>query len=38
MYKISVDTMGGDLGPSIVVEAIKHFLRDYPDVEITAVG
>ena len=38
MLKIVVDTMGGDLGPSIVVEAIKTFLKDYPDTEVTAVG
>lgn len=38
MFKIVVDTMGGDLGPSVIVEAIKLFLNDYQDVEITAVG
>lgn len=36
--KIVVDAMGGDLGSSIVVEAILNFLNDYKDVEITAVG
>ena len=38
MYKIVVDAMGGDLGSSVIVEAIINFLRDNNDVEITAVG
>ena len=38
MIKIVVDTMGGDNGPSIVVDAIKQFLEQNKDVEITAVG
>ena len=38
MYKIIVDTMGGDLGSSVIVEAIQNFLKDNNDVEITAVG
>ena len=36
--KIAVDTMGGDLGSKVIVEAIKNFLKDFSDVEITAVG
>ena len=38
MIKIVVDAMGGDLGSSIVVEAIQRFLKDYQDVEITVAG
>ena len=38
MIKIVVDAMGGDNGSSIVVEAVKNFLRDNKDVEITLVG
>ena len=38
MIKIVVDAMGGDLGPSIVVDAITKFLNDYKDVEITVAG
>ena len=36
--KIVVDAMGGDLGPSVICEAILNFLKDHPEVEITAVG
>ena len=38
MYKIVVDAMGGDLGSSVIVEAIQKFLEDNHDVEITVVG
>ncbi len=38
MVKLVVDTMGGDNGPSIIVEAILNFLKNHPDVEVTAVG
>ena len=38
MIKIVVDAMGGDLGSSIVVEAINRFLQDNNDVEITVAG
>ena len=38
MYKIVVDAMGGDNGSSIVVDAIKQFLKDNKDVEITVAG
>ena len=38
MYKIVVDAMGGDNGSSIVVDAIKKFLEDNKDVEITVAG
>ena len=30
--------MGGDLGPSIIVEAVLNFLRKHPDVEMTVCG
>ena len=36
--KIVVDAMGGDLGSSVIVEAIKQFLLVHPDIQITAVG
>ena len=38
MIKIVVDAMGGDNGPSVIVEAIENFLKDYKDVEITVAG
>ena len=38
MIKIAVDAMGSDNGSSIVVEAIKNFLKDYKDVEFTVYG
>ena len=38
MLKIIVDAMGGDLGSNAVVEGILAFLKENPDVEITAVG
>lgn len=36
--KIVVDAMGGDLGSSVICEAILNFLNDNPGLEITAVG
>lgn len=38
MIKIAVDAMGSDKGSSIVVEAVKKFLSDYKDVELTVYG
>ena len=38
MIKIAVDAMGSDKGSSIVVEAVKNFLKDYKDVEFTVYG
>lgn len=38
MLKLVVDTMGGDNGSTIVVTAIKDFLKENKDVEIIAVG
>lgn len=38
MIKIAVDTLGGDNGSAPVVEGILNFLKDHPDVSITAVG
>jgi len=38
MIKIAVDAMGSDNGSSIVVEAVKNFLKDYKDVELTVYG
>lgn len=38
MIKIAVDAMGSDNGSSIVVEAVKKFLKDYKDVEFTVYG
>ena len=38
MLKLVVDTMGGDNGSSVIVAAIKDFLKENNDVEITAVG
>ena len=36
--KIAVDAMGGDLGSSVVIEAIKEFKKDYPDDELIVFG
>ncbi len=38
MIKIAIDAMGGDNGASIVVEAVKKFLKDHDDVEFYVVG
>ncbi|MFA5421836.1 MAG: phosphate acyltransferase PlsX [Bacilli bacterium] len=38
MIKIVVDMMGGDLGSRATVEGAIAFLKDHPDVELTAVG
>lgn len=38
MLRLVVDTMGGDNGSSVIVEAIKDFLKENNDVEIIAVG
>ena len=36
--KIAVDAMSGDLGSKPVVEAIKNFKKDYPEIELHVVG
>ena len=36
--KIAIDAMGGDNGSKPIVEAIKEFKKDYPDVELIAFG
>lgn len=38
MIKLAVDAMGGDLGSSIVVEAVLNYLKEYNDVEFHVVG
>lgn len=38
MLKIAVDTMGGDNGSKVIVEAIKTFLKENDDIDIIAVG
>ncbi len=38
MIRIVVDAMGGDLGSTVIVDAVKSFLKDNNDVEITIVG
>ena len=38
MIKIAVDAMGLDKGSSVVVEAVKNFLNDYNDIELTVYG
>ncbi|MDR0934806.1 MAG: phosphate acyltransferase PlsX [Erysipelotrichaceae bacterium] len=38
MLRIAVDTMGGDNGSSVIVSAIKNFLKTNKDVEIIAFG
>ena len=36
--KIAIDAIGGDNGSKAVVEAVKEFLKDYPDVELVVFG
>ena len=36
--KIAIDAMGGDNGSKPIIEAIKEFKKDYPDVELVAFG
>ena len=38
MIKIAIDAMGSDKGSPIVVEAVKNFINDYKDVELTVFG
>ena len=38
MLHLVVDAMGGDNGSSVIVEAIKNFLKDNKDVQITVCG
>ena len=35
---IAIDAMGGDNGPSIVIEALEKAVHRYPDVKFTVVG
>ena len=36
--KIAVDAMGGDNGSAIVIDAVKQFIKDYPNDEIIVFG
>ena len=36
--KIVIDMMGGDIGVKATIPALIKFKKDYPDVEIIAVG
>ena len=38
MYKLAVDAMGGDFGPSVTVPACVDFLASTPDASILLVG
>ncbi len=38
VYKISLDSMGGDHGPSVVVPAALQALKEFDDVELVLVG
>ena len=38
MYKLAVDAMGGDYGPSVTVPACVDFLVSTPDASILLVG
>lgn len=31
MFKISIDAMGGDKGPSAIVSGVEKFIKEYPD-------
>ena len=37
MLKLIVDTMGGDNGSTIIVDAILEFLKNHQDVEINVI-
>lgn len=38
MIRLGIDAMSGDLGSKPAVEAVKLFLKDFKDVELTVVG
>ncbi len=38
VIRVALDAMGGDFGPSVVVPAALHALRDHDDIELTLVG
>ena len=38
MIKLVIDMMGGDNGSKPTIAAVKQFIKDYPDVQIIAVG
>jgi glycerol-3-phosphate acyltransferase PlsX len=38
MIRISVDCMGGDVGPAITLPACRHFLDNHPDAHVLLVG
>ena len=38
MMKIAIDAMSGDLGSSIVVKAVKSFVKQFDDTELYVCG
>jgi len=38
MIRISVDCMGGDVGPAVTLPACRHFLNAHPDAQVLLVG
>jgi glycerol-3-phosphate acyltransferase PlsX len=38
MIRISVDCMGGDVGPAVTLPACRHFLDAHPDAQVLLVG
>lgn len=38
LITLAVDAMGGDVGVAVTIPAILDFLKEYPDVEVIAVG
>jgi glycerol-3-phosphate acyltransferase PlsX len=38
MIRISVDCMGGDVGPAVTLPACRHFLEAHPDAQVLLVG
>jgi glycerol-3-phosphate acyltransferase PlsX len=38
MIRISVDCMGGDVGPPVTLPACRHFLDAHPDAQVLLVG
>ena len=38
MITLAVDCMGGDHGPTVTLEACRHFLTGHPDAHLLLVG
>jgi len=38
MVTLAIDMMGGDIGPEVLIEGVKKFGKEYPDVSFVLVG